>query len=186
MSTNFVSEEPNFIFKTNDYNSTVTFVSLVPANYTWMSCSSLNDNDRYTMRAAQVRGHRSSDVNIHTHTQIRISSRPCSLSHSNCEADSSWKEIPDASQKDSDVFCNKTIKSSLSRELVNGHLLKFCLTNSLGTWCKKHYALSSPFGQRSIGREIDSHYKTHKIKVFFFDDDCHFKLSFITFFRSSK
>ncbi|XP_041817621.1 receptor-type tyrosine-protein kinase FLT3 isoform X2 [Chelmon rostratus] len=99
-----VVDEPTFKFRINEDNNTLTFetVSLVPANYTWMSCSSSNDS---------------------------------------CETDSSWKEIPGASQTDSDVFCNKTIKSSLRRELVDGHHLRFCLTNSVDSWCQTKFSI---------------------------------------------
>ncbi|XP_037613488.1 receptor-type tyrosine-protein kinase FLT3 isoform X1 [Sebastes umbrosus] len=92
-----VVDTPKFKFRINNTN-TVTFetASLVPANYTWMSCSLSND--------------------------------------SSCETESSWKEIPDAFQTDSDVLCEKTIKSSLSRNLVDGHRLRFHLTNSVGSW----------------------------------------------------
>ncbi|XP_044031609.1 receptor-type tyrosine-protein kinase FLT3 isoform X2 [Siniperca chuatsi] len=100
-----VVDKPKFIFRINDVDNTFTFetVSLVPANYTWMSCSSSID--------------------------------------SACETDSSWYKIPDASHTDSDVFCNKTIKSSLSMDLVEGQHLRFCLTNSLGSWCQTQYSI---------------------------------------------
>uniref|UniRef100_A0A8C3GB73 receptor protein-tyrosine kinase n=1 Tax=Cyclopterus lumpus TaxID=8103 RepID=A0A8C3GB73_CYCLU len=99
-----VVDTPKFKFRINKAN-TFTFetASLVPANYTWMSCSLSND--------------------------------------SICETDSSWEEIPDASQTDTDVFCEKTIKSSLSRDLVDGHHLRFCLTNSVGSWCQTQYSI---------------------------------------------
>nr|XP_046226788.1 receptor-type tyrosine-protein kinase FLT3 isoform X2 [Scatophagus argus] len=108
--------KPEFKFRVNGENNTFTFetVSLVPANYTWMSCSSSNE--------------------------------------STCETDSSWEEIPGASGTDSDVSCNKTIKSYLSRDLVNGHNLKFCLTNSVGSWCKSQFSIYYPPSlQSSIG-----------------------------------
>ncbi|XP_034999020.2 receptor-type tyrosine-protein kinase FLT3 [Hippoglossus stenolepis] len=55
--------------------------------------------------------------------------------HGSCEADSSWLKIPDTSQTDSDVSCNKTTKTSLRRDLATGQYLRFCLTNSVGSWC---------------------------------------------------
>ncbi|XP_071341315.1 receptor-type tyrosine-protein kinase FLT3 [Trachinotus anak] len=91
-----VFEQPTPIFRVTDDAFTVETVALVPANHTWMFCSSPNDS---------------------------------------CETDSSWKEIPDTFQTDSDVLCNKTIKSSLTREKVEGYQLRFCLTNSVGSWC---------------------------------------------------
>ncbi|XP_034427990.1 receptor-type tyrosine-protein kinase FLT3 isoform X1 [Hippoglossus hippoglossus] len=54
---------------------------------------------------------------------------------SSCEADSSWLKIPDTSQTDSDVSCNKTTKTLLRRDLATGQYLRFCLTNSVGSWC---------------------------------------------------
>lgn len=97
-----VVDPPDFSF--NEVNNTFICetASLVPANYTWMSCPSSNDS---------------------------------------CETASSWTEIPDASHTDSDRFCHKTIKSSLRRDLVEGHFLKFCLTNSVGTWCKIKFSV---------------------------------------------
>ncbi|XP_029313404.1 LOW QUALITY PROTEIN: receptor-type tyrosine-protein kinase FLT3 [Cottoperca gobio] len=99
---------PRFKLRNNNVNNTVVIetVTLVPANYTWMSCSLSND--------------------------------------SSCETDSSWKEIPAASQTDSDVSCQKTIKSSLSGGLVDGLHLKFCLTNSVGSWCHNNIYFTPP------------------------------------------
>ncbi|KAF7654023.1 hypothetical protein LDENG_00075530 [Lucifuga dentata] len=97
-----VEEKPNYTFTSNLANKTLTCktVSPVPANYTWMFCSSSNES---------------------------------------CQTDSTvWTEIPGTFQTDSDVFCNKMIISSLSTDQLGGdHLspLKFCRTNSLGTWC---------------------------------------------------
>ncbi|KAM7390500.1 hypothetical protein PAMA_008586 [Pampus argenteus] len=71
--------------------------SSVPANYSWMSCSSTNVS---------------------------------------CEIDSAWEEIPNTAQTDSEVSCQKTIKSSLDKTLVNGNRLRFCLTNSAGLNCE--------------------------------------------------
>lgn len=96
-----VWDTPKFKFRVDDANDTFTFetVSLVPANYTWMSCSPSND--------------------------------------SSCESDTAWREIPGAFETDSDVLCNKTITSSLKRDLVDGGHFRFCLTHSFGSWCEK-------------------------------------------------
>ncbi|XP_040922128.1 receptor-type tyrosine-protein kinase FLT3 [Toxotes jaculatrix] len=67
----------------------------------------------------------------------------CSLPNDSCETDSSWKEIPDTFQTDTDVSCNKTIKSLLRGNQVEGHHLKFCLANSLGSWCHQVYHQAS-------------------------------------------
>lgn len=50
LSTGFVSETP--VFNLNENSSTITCetVSLVPANYIWMSCSSSNDRYDYSQR----------------------------------------------------------------------------------------------------------------------------------------
>ncbi|XP_071769846.2 receptor-type tyrosine-protein kinase FLT3 [Centroberyx gerrardi] len=61
-----------------------------------------------------------------------------------------WKEIPGFSQQDSDLFCNKTLNSSLSTNLVDGDHFKFCLTNSVGSWCS-HQLYNSPSVQASTG-----------------------------------
>lgn len=75
-----------------------------------------------------------------------------SSSNDSCESESCWKEIRDASQTDSDVFCNKMIKSSVRRDLVHGDRLRFCLTNSVGTWCETRIIITnSPSTQASRG-----------------------------------
>lgn len=80
---------PDFKFSSiGKHNITVETVSLVPANYTWKSCS----ND-------------------------------------------SCQTVENAGHTVEDVSCNKTIKSSLHTNLVKGHSLKFCLENSVGSWC---------------------------------------------------
>ncbi|XP_042366502.1 receptor-type tyrosine-protein kinase FLT3 [Plectropomus leopardus] len=109
-----VVDKPQFKFGINNANNTFTFEteSLVPANYTWMTCS---------------------------------------LSNESCETDFSWKEVPDSSQSDSDVLCKKTIRSSLSKNLVEGHHLRFCLTNSVGSWCQTQYLYSLPPPEYSRG-----------------------------------
>ncbi|KAK2859473.1 hypothetical protein Q5P01_004093 [Channa striata] len=62
----------------------------------------------------------------------------CSSSNnSSCETDSDYEEIPGTFQRDTDVFCNKKIKVSLSKELGNADKLKICLTNSFGSWCNQ-------------------------------------------------
>ncbi|XP_051266112.1 receptor-type tyrosine-protein kinase FLT3 isoform X1 [Dicentrarchus labrax] len=97
-------DTPKFRFWFTYDTFTFETASLVPANYTWKSCSSIND--------------------------------------SSCDRDSSWTEIPDAFQTDSDAVCNKTIRSSLRSELVEGDQLRFCLTNSIGTWCETKHAIT--------------------------------------------
>ncbi|KAM8823818.1 receptor-type tyrosine-protein kinase FLT3-like isoform 2-T2 [Spinachia spinachia] len=72
-------------------------------------------------------------------------------SNDSCEADSSWTEIENASQTDSDVACEKTIRSSLSRELVDQRHLKFCVTNSVGSWCQQQFIPDKPQPQASTG-----------------------------------
>ncbi|XP_068604341.1 LOW QUALITY PROTEIN: receptor-type tyrosine-protein kinase FLT3 [Brachionichthys hirsutus] len=103
-----IADAPKFKFWSSEAKMTFTFetASLVPAGYTWLSCSLTNDGG--------------------------------------CEADlSSWKAIPGSSQTDSDVLCKKTIQSSLSRDLPDGHHLRFCLTNSVGSWCQTRYSISN-------------------------------------------
>lgn len=77
--------------------------------------------------------------------------RPCAFS--SCESDSSWTEIRNASGTDSDVSCKKQVQVSLNRRLVSGHQFRFCLTNSLGCWCKTLYASQSQLP--SAGRKMD-------------------------------
>nr|XP_024654674.1 receptor-type tyrosine-protein kinase FLT3 isoform X1 [Maylandia zebra]XP_024654675.1 receptor-type tyrosine-protein kinase FLT3 isoform X1 [Maylandia zebra]XP_024654676.1 receptor-type tyrosine-protein kinase FLT3 isoform X1 [Maylandia zebra]XP_024654677.1 receptor-type tyrosine-protein kinase FLT3 isoform X1 [Maylandia zebra]XP_024654679.1 receptor-type tyrosine-protein kinase FLT3 isoform X1 [Maylandia zebra] len=75
-----------------------------------------------------------------------------SESNDSCsESDSSWDEVPNAFQIDSDVSCNKTIKSLVSKDVLKGDQFRFCLTNSVGSWCKTHYMIIPPTPQPSIG-----------------------------------
>ncbi|XP_056868686.1 receptor-type tyrosine-protein kinase FLT3 isoform X2 [Takifugu flavidus] len=92
-----VADTPMFTFGTG-IDIMVETSSLVPANYTWMSCVSAND--------------------------------------SICELDSSWTVIPDTSVTVTDFSCKKEILSSPNRTWVKGHHYRFCLTNSVGSWCK--------------------------------------------------
>ncbi|KAM9333187.1 receptor-type tyrosine-protein kinase FLT3-like isoform 2-T2 [Pholidichthys leucotaenia] len=110
--------KPTFNFSSDKNNIFIKTVSLVPANYTWMSQALISGSG---------------------------------------DEQSTWKEIPLTFHSDSDVFCNKTIKSSLSRDRVNGFHLKFCLTNSFGNWCEPfvppvHVA---PSPSLSIGAQQD-------------------------------
>ncbi|XP_026035329.1 receptor-type tyrosine-protein kinase FLT3-like isoform X3 [Astatotilapia calliptera] len=75
------------------------------------------------------------------------------FNHSCSESDSSWDEVPNAFKADSDVSCNKPIKSSVRRELGDGHHLKFCLTNSVGSWCQSYHIIIPPTVQYSIGKQ---------------------------------
>lgn len=83
----------------------------------------------------------------------QISSQGRALWLSTCESDSSWTEIPHTSGTDSDVSCKKEIQASLDRQLVNGNHLRFCLTNSLGSWCKTLQLFQSQLP--SAGRKMD-------------------------------
>ncbi|KAL4001036.1 hypothetical protein ACER0C_006335 [Sarotherodon galilaeus] len=77
----------------------------------------------------------------------------CSKFNDSCETDSSWDEVPNAFKADSDVSCNKTIKSSVRPDLGDGHHLKFCLTNSIGSWCQSYHIITPPAVQYSIGNQ---------------------------------
>ncbi|XP_034561869.1 receptor-type tyrosine-protein kinase FLT3 isoform X2 [Notolabrus celidotus] len=58
-----------------------------------------------------------------------------SANDSDCDSDSTWKVIESGS--DSNISCSKTLKSSVGqKDCRDGHYLKFCLTNSVGSWCQ--------------------------------------------------
>ncbi|XP_026035324.1 receptor-type tyrosine-protein kinase FLT3 isoform X1 [Astatotilapia calliptera] len=77
----------------------------------------------------------------------------CSKFNDSCsEIDSSWDEVPNAFQIDSDVSCYKPIKSLVSKDVLKGDQFRFCLTNSVGSWCKTHYMIIPPTPQPSIGK----------------------------------
>lgn len=101
-----------------------------------------------------------------SHVPANYTWMSCSLFNESCETDSSWKEIPDSSHTDSDVLCEKTIKSSLSRNLVDGHHLRFCLTNSVGSWCRTQYSIYyPPSPQASRGAPINDNNSLTVLKV---------------------
>uniref|UniRef100_A0A3Q3E6V4 receptor protein-tyrosine kinase n=1 Tax=Hippocampus comes TaxID=109280 RepID=A0A3Q3E6V4_HIPCM len=77
----------------------------------------------------------------------------CFPGNESCEGHSFWKEIPGTWRADSDVSCRKIIKSATGRELLDGHHLKFCLANSVGSWCTPPqlvYYRSSREGSREL------------------------------------
>nr|XP_019962663.1 PREDICTED: receptor-type tyrosine-protein kinase FLT3 [Paralichthys olivaceus] len=74
----------------------------------------------------------------------------CSSENGSCEAESSWTNIPDTFQADSDVSCNKTTKSSLRSDQASGQYIRFCLTNSVGSWCSNSI-YNPPSHQASTG-----------------------------------
>ncbi|XP_067341837.1 receptor-type tyrosine-protein kinase FLT3 isoform X1 [Channa argus] len=80
----------------------------------------------------------------------------CSSSNSSCETDSDYIKIPGTFQTDSDVFCNKTINGSLSKELVNGDKLQVCLTNSVGSWCYQLHYFTSAQPNKGLLKNEDS------------------------------
>ncbi|KAG7525231.1 receptor-type tyrosine-protein kinase FLT3 [Solea senegalensis] len=122
-----VVDKPKFSFDVNYTNDvlTIVVVSLVPANYTWMVCSSSHNDS--------------------------------------CDTDSSWTGISHTFHTDSDVSCNKTLKSSLRREQANGPHLKFCLTNSVGSWCYVLYY--PPVPQTSTGTQNGDNNSAMLLKV---------------------
>ncbi|XP_074549722.1 receptor-type tyrosine-protein kinase FLT3-like [Halichoeres trimaculatus] len=66
-----------------------------------------------------------------------------SANDSDCESDSSWDEINFGS--DLNVSCSKTISSSVRQNLTLGrHYVRFCLTNSIGSWCQTQLAMYHP------------------------------------------
>uniref|UniRef100_A0A1A8GQ23 receptor protein-tyrosine kinase n=1 Tax=Nothobranchius korthausae TaxID=1143690 RepID=A0A1A8GQ23_9TELE len=54
----------------------------------------------------------------------------------------SWNVIKKENR--SDNFCNKKITSFVDRDLVLGDHLRFCLTNSLGSWCDTWKLVTEP------------------------------------------
>ncbi|XP_039473012.1 receptor-type tyrosine-protein kinase FLT3-like isoform X3 [Oreochromis aureus] len=89
----------------------------------------------------------------------------CLELNDSCETDSSWDEVPNASktvsETDSNFSCNKPIKSSVSEDVVKGDQFRFCLTNSVGSWCKTHFMIIPP--QSSIGKPPE--YNSFLLKV---------------------
>ncbi|XP_072234196.1 receptor-type tyrosine-protein kinase FLT3 [Leuresthes tenuis] len=114
-----VVDAPKFQLKLNtDVTFTYETATLVPANFTWMSCPSFNDS---------------------------------------CETDSSWEVLLEGHQPGSEDFCNKTITSSVRKDLVAEKSIKFCVTNSVGSWCDRHMHMLSfpPLSSKSVSPSED-------------------------------
>lgn len=58
-----------------------------------------------------------------------------------CEAASSWSEVLNASHAEPDASCHKAVRSSLRWDQVEGQQVKFCLTNSVDTWCRTKFSV---------------------------------------------
>ncbi|XP_020781285.2 receptor-type tyrosine-protein kinase FLT3 [Boleophthalmus pectinirostris] len=78
-----------------------------------------------------------------------------SCSNDSCEADSSWEVIAQTIKSDLNVSCRRSIKSFLSRELVSGLYVRFCVSNSLGQWCKVRPVHFPPANMAFTGRPYD-------------------------------
>lgn len=113
----------NMYFNTDNNTYFATAPSIVPANYTWMSCSNIS-----------------------------------------CGA-GSWEVIAQTSETDSDVSCKKIIKSSLSRDLVSGFFVRFCLTNSIGHWCEQHPVHFTPASLPSFDFSHKQEFSTMFLKT---------------------
>ncbi|XP_061613967.1 receptor-type tyrosine-protein kinase FLT3 isoform X2 [Phyllopteryx taeniolatus] len=90
----------------------------------------------------------------------------CFSGNESCEGHDLWREVPDAWRADSDVRCRKTIESSISQELPDGHYLKFCLANSAGSWCTAPqlvYYQPSPQAARGSLEEEKGSYMVLKV-----------------------
>nr|XP_057915286.1 receptor-type tyrosine-protein kinase FLT3 isoform X2 [Doryrhamphus excisus] len=76
----------------------------------------------------------------------------CFSANQSCDRHSVWKRILNTSQSDSDERCDKPMESSIGTELFDGHYLKFCLTNSVGSWCtERHLVYYTPAPLASRG-----------------------------------
>ncbi|XP_028289690.1 receptor-type tyrosine-protein kinase FLT3 [Gouania willdenowi] len=90
------------------------------------------------------------NVETTTHVPANYTWLFCSAANHSSDTVSEWMKVPNSNQSDTDFLCNKTIKSSIDRNLVNEQKIKFCLTNSVGSWCSD--CISVPISsQRSRG-----------------------------------
>lgn len=140
--TGFLSDPPKITFRTDGAGVIAEVASLVPANYTWMTCSSANN--RFVC-------HRDSEGR---YPPPQASSQgPSFLSPSGCGSNSSWTEVPDTSGTDSDVSCEKKLQSSFNRPWEEEHHFRFCLTNSVGSWCETLQVLQPQPVQAAASRK---------------------------------
>ncbi|XP_077409823.1 receptor-type tyrosine-protein kinase FLT3-like [Vanacampus margaritifer] len=88
----------------------------------------------------------------------------CFSGNESCEGQSHWKEVPDARQ--AAEWCRKTIESSTSRNVPDGHYLKFCLANSVGSWCKApHLEFYHPPSLQTSKDVLDENDRNTALKV---------------------
>ncbi|XP_073344451.1 receptor-type tyrosine-protein kinase FLT3 [Pagrus major] len=100
------------------------------------------DNDTFTIETVSL-------------TPATYTWKSCSSANDSCDEDSSWEELQGASQTDSDFVCTKTIKSSLSRSRVGGQQVKFCLNNTVGSWCHHPIYHTLPLAIKDGGLKDD-------------------------------
>ncbi|KAM9839691.1 receptor-type tyrosine-protein kinase FLT3-like [Aulostomus maculatus] len=121
------------------------------------------DEPKFKFNANQL------DKNITVETVAAVPAnytwKSCLSNNDSCETDSLWEEIPGVSQTDSDVLCSKTIQSSLSRDQWGGHYLKFCLVNSLDSWCKVKHPVYYTFLPQASRDVANSHGSLLVLKV---------------------
>ncbi|XP_057680174.1 receptor-type tyrosine-protein kinase FLT3 [Corythoichthys intestinalis] len=68
----------------------------------------------------------------------------CFSPNESCSGLSHWTEVPESRRTDSDVHCRKTIESSIIMDLPDAHYVKFCLANSVGSWCSLPHPVYFP------------------------------------------
>ncbi|XP_061121229.1 receptor-type tyrosine-protein kinase FLT3 isoform X1 [Syngnathus typhle] len=106
---------------------------------------------------------RDNSISVHTSSAVpaNYTWMSCSPGNQSCDARSLWEEVADARRSDSNVRCRKSIQSSTGVGVAHGRYLKFCLQNSVGSWCSApHYYPPSP--QASTG-EDKSRYTALKV-----------------------
>ncbi|XP_077480496.1 receptor-type tyrosine-protein kinase FLT3-like [Stigmatopora argus] len=146
-----VVDEPIFqlIGRQND-SIGIRTASAVPANYTWMSCFPGNERCGLIIRNVPP---------------FSGSSRPSDRS---CWGRSTWTEVSETWRADSDQLCPKTIESFVRTDLPDGNYFKFCLVNSVGSWCSPPYPVHlapSPRGSAGVPREDKSIYALKVVSV---------------------
>ncbi|RVE58833.1 hypothetical protein OJAV_G00197880 [Oryzias javanicus] len=87
-------------------------------------------------------------------------------SNDSCKTRTSWHKVADGYEEHPDELCVKKVKSSLKEGEVAGSLVKFCVNNSLGSWCEQTYVMQTAASPHASTGFLHSDYgSTMPLKV---------------------
>ncbi|XP_077592504.1 receptor-type tyrosine-protein kinase FLT3-like [Stigmatopora nigra] len=92
----------------------------------------------------------------------------CLPGNDSCWGHSTWTEVSETWQADSDQLCMKTIESFVRTDFPDEKYFKFCLVNLVGSWCSPPYPVhfsSLPLGSAGFPKEDKNIYMLKVISV---------------------